>query len=98
MSSLSTVPQNECTKPVAIDDNVFLANIKLFTKHSILKEFKIMRVLTLTADKPNKLVDRVPGVLYKHISLDQKYTNHIILVFNECYQFINEAQIYGIIA
>ena len=94
----TTVPPNEVPKIVAIDENVFLGNMKLLTNHSILKWYKIQRVMTLTQKISDKLSDKVPGVYYKHIYSDEYYHKYdIIISFEECYQYIREAQNYGMI-
>ena len=96
MSSSLTVTPNKVPEFVAIDENVFLGTMKDFSNHSIIKEKKINRILILTSKRPDRLSDKVAGVFYKYIYFEENYTQNLIIFFPECYQYISEAQNYGI--
>jgi hypothetical protein len=77
-----------------IEDNIYLGDFKRATDKEFLEKYQIKRILSIH-EKEIRDSQKVQIIYYKHIIVEDKETQEIIIYFPEYYEFIAIGQTYG---
>ena len=77
-----------------VDNNIFLGNKVMASNHNLIKNMNIQRILSIGYKRIAENSERLPNVYYKDIPL-KDYSEELIGIFYECFNYISETQKYG---